>query len=89
MGEEKNFKETVVAVLTVVYGSVENALQSVMSKRVYVIALLVYLALSEIDRYKFIGLCVVAVVYIWSEVQRKKIDARKEVEKSFTKKGEP
>jgi len=78
-------KEKIIAVLTSVYGSVENALQSVMSKRVYVIALLVWLAISEMSDVKFVGLCIVGIVYIWSEVQRKQVEARKEVEKSFSK----
>lgn len=68
-------KQKIIEVLTVVYGSVENALQSVASKRMYVIAALVYLAISELDAVKFVGLCAVACVYIWSEVRRKELNA--------------
>lgn len=64
-------KDKIVEVLTRIYGSVENAFQSVCSKRVYVIAALMYLAISELSDVKFASLCVVAVVYIWSEVKRK------------------
>ncbi len=85
MTEKKGFKEKVVEVLTAMYGSVENALQSVMSKRAYVIAMLVYLALSEIDWKKLGILGAVGVVYIWSEVRRKELEHRKEVEKGFNK----
>jgi len=85
---EKTFKDKVVEVLTALYGSVENAMQSVMSKRVYVIAVLVYLAISEMSDMKFLGLCAVGVVYIWSEIRRKELDHRKNVEKGFGKKSD-
>jgi len=68
-------KEKIIAVLTQIYGSVENALQSICSKRAYVIALLAWLAISELDRVKFVGLCVVGCFYIWSEVKRKESSA--------------
>jgi len=67
-------KEKIVEVLTQVYGSVENALKSVTSKRAYVIALLAYLGIQEIDRFKFLGLCAVGVAFIWSETVRKKTE---------------
>jgi len=78
-------KKNIIEVLTRLYGSTENALQSVMSKRAYVIALIVWLAVSELDPIKFTGICSVAIAYIWSEVKRKEVEARKEVEKSFSK----
>lgn len=84
--EKKGFKNSVVEVLVRIYGSVENALQSVMSKRVYVIAVLLYLALSEIDWKKLGILAVVGIVYIWSEVKRKELEHRKSIEKDFVKK---
>lgn len=71
MPEEKKFKKKVVEVLTQVYGSVENALKAVTSKRAYVIAALVYLGVSEMDYRKFLGLCALGCVFIWSETKRK------------------
>jgi len=71
MEEKKSFKDKVTGVLTTLYGSTENALKAVTSKRVYVIAALSYLAISEMDRYKFLGLCAVGMVFIWSETKRK------------------
>jgi hypothetical protein len=65
-------KEKIVAELTKLYGSVENALKSVVSKRVYMIAGLTYLAVQEIDTKKFLGLCAVGIAFIISETIRKK-----------------
>ena len=62
-------KEKMMEVLTGIYEGAENALKSIVSKRLYVFVALIYLAVSGMDLYKFLGVCVVACVYIWSETQ--------------------
>jgi len=64
-------KEKMLEVLTSIYQGAENALKGLVSKRMYVIAALVYLAISELDWRKFVAICGVACVYIWSETKRK------------------
>jgi len=69
--EKKSFKDKVVGTLERLYGSAENALKAVTSKRAYVIGALVYLGISEMDWRKFLGLCALGCVFIWSETKRK------------------
>jgi len=65
-------KEKIIEGLTRIAEGTENALKGIVSKRLYVFATLIYLAISQMDRGKFLGICAVACVYIWSETQRKK-----------------
>lgn len=69
--KKESFKDKMLDALTGVYTGAENALRGLVSKRMYVIAALVYLAISEMESQKFIALCAVACVYIWSETKSK------------------
>jgi len=68
---EKKAKSKIMELLTSIYSGTENALRGLVSKRMYVIAALVYLAVSELDQVKFASICAVACVYIWSETKKK------------------
>lgn len=62
--------EKVKAILVKMYGSVENALQAVTSKRAYTVALVVYFALSEMEATKVWALSILGSAYIISESVR-------------------
>jgi len=67
-------KNKVTEFLTRVYLSAENGLKALKSNRVYFIAALVYIAVHEvktISDLKFLGLCGVACMFIFSEDKRK------------------
>lgn len=70
--KESKLKAGILGALEKVYGSAENALKSVTSKRAYIIAALLYVAIQEMTDAKFCALSVVACFFIWSETMRKK-----------------
>ena len=50
--------------------SMGHGLRALASKRMYVVAILIYLAIRGIPDVKFCALCAVASVYIWSETKK-------------------
>lgn len=71
MGEE-TFGEKAAEFFGRVAAGVENGIKAVVSKRIYIIAALVYIGLNDLTDAKFCALCAVGIAFIWSETARKK-----------------
>ena len=73
-------KEKMKAVLKQMCGNVGNALQAAKSKRAYMVTLVVYFAMSEMESSKLWALSVVGSAYIASETVRHILKQLREVD---------